>query len=718
MSSLLSHQSRTAAIFLILAVLFALVFMGCETAPGEGIERSPTPIFTPTPQVLPSPTIGNPTAPPTETPVRNTSDVSSSPTLSVEDASATRRAVDYWTARTATVTAAEIVLNRVAQARELEAALQATQEIESALATQIAFVPTVTPTPTPDFSFLTPTPTPTPGPHFSDYNASLLKLGADHSESLWKTSEYLFVDRIVEEWESDWFEVLTTLSPHMLSEDSLSADFAEGPLNSNQSAIIDLLRSYHPDLRTALLLESPDTAQDSDPVADGILVESELNALDQLHAVFAMEKFYRAFSLETLRVNEIQALIALAAVYDPYEVVHSLIADPYDESVEGGTLNRILDDYGVFAGSCLYCDGDVYRQSRPPRSTLDRDPAHVDVEQHEYIAAATKEGVFTRLKLLNLVHHIHVDYHRLSPCSLDSFNEAELYALGINTPGKAVSDRTLGAPLWMMYDLVAGTRVTEANIRNGIWASSRVGEEVTASRQNTSILALAPNHIKVGEILNPFTHGAAIYETAFPDGLQPGVSACEVLTQELLDWFGDRYYHFIGSGGYAGYELYKNQFPSNPIYPPSWAVTLGFEAGNKSSHIITMMRAMNIPTVFWEMTSTSGWSNEKHAHHPAEQGALSFWKTSVYGHENLSYGDIVWPAFNAKMNHNDGFNSIAELQPIHEDCSFERDTDVEYHWGGGRITRTVSLKDLEGNFVPETQQWFPDHRSSLKIVCR
>ena len=332
------------------------------------------------------------------------------------------------------------------------------------------------------------------------------------------------------------------------------------------------LVGYHPKLQEAVLSPPPPTAGAKAFLADDKLSGPEMLALDRAQSVFGLPEFYRAWELETLKPNEIQAVLYMLTFYDPYTVVHDITADPDDPNAEGADLTRALDLFDVYPGSCVYCKGQRYYQSG---DYFSRDTAF----NAAIGASQNNPAVFQRTKLLHLAHHATVQADELSPCDLRNLSEEELLALGVIRIQSHRWSPSYGAAA---HSFMPSVRLTQSLLDAGMIAPrGGVAAEVL---------------IKPGEVLSPFTHAMRAIG-APPDGR--GMEECLEAVKAVVDWDRKRYSHFLYSPEETMSPWFEKIFPQNPAAYPVWASFLVNQSGgqDKGMRLMDQFRALNLPAL-------------------------------------------------------------------------------------------------------------------------
>ena len=435
-----------------------------------------------------------------------------------------------------------------------------------------------------------------------------------------------------------------------------------------------ILENYHPQLCEAVLSEPPETAGDGAFLADGVLSDGEIRALDRAQSVFGLETFYRAWELEALAANEVHAVLHMLTFYDPYTTVHDVTADPDDPESEGAELTRALDAFGVYPGACLHCKGQLTNQPR------------------DYISLEDDLGVLRRAILLHLTHHAKVQADALSPCDLRDFTEEELVALGDleeRSPSSyvhsyyhiTIGDKPIGSPTtvgvyyMLQYNFVASVRLTDELLGFGIDAPKPYRFMDAFRRQDWPDRPhTAKPLIRPGEVLSPFTHAMrAVGALPSRRGLEP----CLEAVKAIVDWDRNRYTHFIGSGHHLAHEYFNNIFPPYqrkflPYGPiPAWAWFLVDESGgqDKSVRLMNQFRALNMPAI------------RQGGEFPWEPGNTLFDKTAASASVGRAGGNgVLLAPYDLYLHRNIGFDQEREADldglihglPMPENCRLER----------------------------------------------
>ena len=427
-----------------------------------------------------------------------------------------------------------------------------------------------------------------------------------------------------------------------------------------------ILENYHPQLREAVLSEPPETAGDGAFLADGVLSDGEIRALDRAQSVFGLETFYRAWELEALATNEVHAVLHMLTFYDPYTTVHDVTADPDDPESEGAELTRALDAFGVYPGACLHCKGQLTNQPR------------------DYIKPEDDLGVLRRAILLHLTHHAKVQADALSPCDLRDFTEEELVALGdleerspssfvySNGPATSVSVYQM-----LQYNFVASVRLTDKLLGFGIDEPKpylfigALRRHPLPDRPHTAKPLIRP-----GEVLSPFTHAMrAVGGPPSRRGLEP----CMEAVKAIVDWDRNRYVHFIQEGNALAHEYFNNIFPPYQLKVlsrngliPAWAWFLVDESGgqDKSVRLMNQFRALNLPAI-------------RHG------GSAPWWPGNTLFDETAASASVGWRGINGVLlapydlyiHRNIGFSpaereadlgDLIHALPMPENCRLER----------------------------------------------
>ena len=333
--------------------------------------------------------------------------------------------------------------------------------------------------------------------------------------------------------------------------------------------IVRTLSQYHPQLMIAVLTPPPGSAGEAGFLSDGALSGDEINALRRAQSVFGMPPFHRSFSLYTLPVNQVQALLHILTFYDPYTVVHDVTADPADPDAKGARLTRALDDFGVFPGSCVYCKGQMYA-----------------TDSKEDYFRAVGPATLERTRLLNLAHHATVQADELSPCDLNDFTEAELLALGSMTSFLDSTSRIpYGGP---MPSLTQSVKLTEDLLEVSVRAERELGSHPMVLEHTVDVL------VRPGEVLSLFTH--AIAASGGPPDSR-GKEECRRAVDGIVEWDLERYIHFSGHWEDSMTSIIERIFPQNLFIPAAWATFLAYESGgmDKGDRLTAQFRALNLP---------------------------------------------------------------------------------------------------------------------------
>ena len=341
------------------------------------------------------------------------------------------------------------------------------------------------------------------------------------------------------------------------------------------------LVAYHPKLQQAVLAPAPSTAGAKAFLADDRLSDTEVLALDRAQSVFGIPEFYRAWELETLKPNEVQAVLYILTFYDPYTVVHDITADPDETSAEGADLTRALDAFGVYPGSCVYCKGQTYYESG--------DYSTSDAEFNAAIGASEHNpAVFQRTKLLHLAHHATVQADELSPCDLRDYSEEELLALGVIRIRWHYWAPSFGAAA---HSFMPSTRLTQSLLDAAEGFPGTLGKDWEPHPLRNSELLIKP-----GEVLSPFTHAMRAVGEDFGGR---GPEQCLNAVRAIVDWDRKRYTHFLGAPEDTMWPLFKELFPQNPAAFPQWATFLAKESGgqDKGMRLMDQFRALNLPAL-------------------------------------------------------------------------------------------------------------------------
>ena len=338
-----------------------------------------------------------------------------------------------------------------------------------------------------------------------------------------------------------------------------------------------LLVGYHPRLQEAVLSPAPAAAGSKAILADGELSAPEVMALDRAQSVFGLPEFYRAWELETLEPNEIQAVLHILTFYDPYTVVHDLTADPADPDAEGADLTRALDDFDVYPGSCVYCKGQRYYQSG---DYFSRDAAF----DAAIGASQNNPAVFQRTKLLHLAHHATVQADELSPCDLRDLSEEELLALGVIQIRPHRWSPSYGESA---HSFMPSVRLSQSLLNAG---------KIAPKLEHPSVDRSAEVLVKHGEVLSPFTH--AMRAIGSPS-VRRGTNECFEAVKAVVDWDRKRYSHFSYSAQETMSPWFEKIFPQNPAASPIWAWFLVNQSGgqDKGMRLMDQFRALNLPAL-------------------------------------------------------------------------------------------------------------------------
>ena len=304
-------------------------------------------------------------------------------------------------------------------------------------------------------------------------------------------------------------------------------------------------------------------------------------ALERAQSVFGLPEFYSAWELETLKPNEVQAVLYILTFYDPYMVVHDVTPEPDDPNVEGAELTRALDAFGVYPGGCVYCKGQKYYQSG---NNDTRDLAF----DAAIGASENNPAVFQRMRLLQLAHHATVQADELSPCDLRDYSEEELLALGVIRIRPHYWDPLYGAAA---HSFMPSIRLTQDLLDAAERFPGSRGERFDPHPLRNAKLLINP-----GEILSPFTHAMRAVGGVF-DGRGP--EQCLKAVKAVVDWDRKRYTHFTGAPEDTMWPLFEELFPQNPAAFPQWATFLAKESGgqDKGIRLMDQFRALNLPAL-------------------------------------------------------------------------------------------------------------------------
>ena len=369
-------------------------------------------------------------------------------------------------------------------------------------------------------------------------------------------------------------------------------------------------------MREAVRGDIPDTAGGKAFLADGQLSETEIAALDRAQSVFGMEKFYNAWELDALNPNEVHAVLYMLTFYDPYTTVHDVTADPNDPDAEGAELTRTLDDFGVYPGTCLYCNRKIER-------------------------AIEESQVLRRVTLQHLAHHAKVQADALSPCDLWDFTEEELIALGWVEQPRVIIGRATSYQI-LPDNFTASVRLTDELLQ---FEKDFPRAGYTSWRGRTAKVL-----VQSGEVLSPFTH--AMRAAGGPPSAR-GLEPCSEAVKRIIDWDVKRYDHFWTDGRRDTTEEMTRYF--NAIFPlawladssfdflhhwyPTWAWFLVDEGGgqDKGIRLMNQFRALNLPAireasgVRFDKTAADA-SSALRGHHGV---LLSPW--DLYLHRNIGF---------------------------------------------------------------------------------
>lgn len=431
--------------------------------------------------------------------------------------------------------------------------------------------PTATTIPSPTATHA-PEPTATPQPISAGAYAESVGLPEESVSALssWLGSvpeltnlEKKYIDRAAAEQSP---ELRRVLANSLLIQDGIVSD---GDVET-----LEILLEYHPQLAGAVLSPPPESASGYGFLSDGVLSEEETHALWRGQSVFGLPGFHSAWELDTLPPNHLQSVLHILTFYGPYGVVNDITADLADPGAEGAMMTRALEDFGVSAGSCVYCKGQSY-DSR---------------EQYLTAVAGSSHGspnpIFERTKLLNLVHHATVQADHLSPCDLNDFSEEELLSLGVMMPGGSRRLAYSGS----MPTFTHSVRVTEELLASAREGAAAHGVDRSRIPDDPGLL------VNAGEVLSPFTH--AMRATG---GVETGrgMEQCLEAVKGIVDWDRKRYYHFLNSWEETMIPFLEYIFPENPYVPPVWATFLVYESGgqDKGERLLSQFRALNMPAV-------------------------------------------------------------------------------------------------------------------------
>ena len=397
--------------------------------------------------------------------------------------------------------------------------------------------------------------------------------------------------------------------------------------------IVRTLSQYHPQLMIAVLTPPPGSTGEAGFLSDGALSGDEINALRRAQSVFGMPPFHRSFSLYTLPVNQVQALLHILTFYDPYTVVHDVTADPADPDAKGARLTRALDDFGVFPGSCVYCKGQMYA-----------------TDSKEDYFRAVGPATLERTRLLNLAHHATVQADELSPCDLNDFTEAELLALGSMTSFLDSTSRiSYGGP---MPSLTQSVKLTEDLLEVSVRAERELGSHPMVLEHTVDVL------VKPGEVLSLFTH--AIAASGGPPDSR-GKEECRRAVDGIVEWDLERYIHFSGHWEDSMTSIIERIFPQNLFIPAAWATFLAYESGgmDKGDRLTAQFRALNLPAA-------------KDVFHVVLDSNAQNWIVA-----GGRWG-VLLPAFDLYLNRNIGFGrvglptaALVEENKIPEHCRID-----------------------------------------------
>ena len=480
---------------------------------------------------------------------------------------------------------------------------------------------------------------------------------------------------------------------------SLTAAAQQPSQPSAQHALASRLAKYHPMLQKAVLDPAPPTAGDRSFLADNELSPSEIRALDRAQSVFGIHEFVRAWELETLRTNEVQALLHILTFYDPYTVVHDITADPDDPNAEGADLTRALDVFGVYPGSCVYCKGQRYYESGWYEG-VDQD--FTNAIGGNYLRGGSfynKPAIFQRTKLLHLAHHATVQGDELSPCDLRGRSEEELLALGVIRMLPFIWAASYGPAA---HTFMPSIRLTQDLLDS---ADRFPGSRGTRVR-NPAHLRTGELLINAGEVLSPFTHAMRAVGGDFGGR---GEEQCLNAVKAIVDWDQRRYTHFIGGPQETMSPLYEQLFPQNPAGAPVWATFLTDESGgqDKGMRLMDQFRALNLPAlrhrhdivtsrdddilliqdgpiVYFNPREIAGGPLPHHVQPGARDGV--FLPTLDYFmHRNIGFGEIVFDDPNNLRRMGLGNRPVDItnfFHPVPEGCRLNR-TGEPFQYGKG-----------------------------------
>ena len=414
------------------------------------------------------------------------------------------------------------------------------------------------------------------------------------------------------------------------------------------------LVGYHPKLQEAVLSPAPATAGTRAFLADDKLSDPEVLALDRAQSVFGLPQFYRAWELETLKPNEVQAVLHILTFYDPYTVVHDITADPDDPNVEGADLTRTLDAFDVYPGSCVFCKGQRYHESGNNNASVSDFNAAIG-------ASEDNPAVFQRTKLLHLAHHATVQADELSPCDLRDYSEEELLALGVIRIRSHYWAPSYGAAA---HTFMPSVRLTQSllDAAEGFPGSQGNPDWEPRPLRNAELL------IKPGEILSPFTHAMrAVGEDFGGRGLEQCLTAVKAIVK---NWDRFRYTHFLGAPEDTMWPLFKELFPQNPAAFPQWATFLANESGgqDKGMRLMDQFRALNLPALRDRFDVA--------VHRDIERFLVQYGSIYYFFSDEISTGrplphhlsagphhGVILPSFGYFMHRNIGFGDIVIDEP-------------------------------------------------------
>ena len=510
----------------------------------------------------------------------------------------------------------------------------------------------------------------------------------------------LLLDRLGEQGALDdnaksYLRSIAGFSRHMQIAYGASPITADGAISDEELALVLFLERFSDDLVRGVIGALPDSASAEALLADGKIDGVETTVLERADSVFSIPAFASAWSLELLKANEVAAVVRMLTFYDPFTTLHDIAADPDDPAQQGADLFRALDQFGVYPGDCVFCNGQRYMQTDDGVRRRFRDqPAPPSEEFIEYYDAVNREGVYVRNKLLSLVHHAAVQADGLSPCDLRDFDEAGLRALGTNNPMRIGTHAAfgMGFPLFMPSTILRTDQLREA-----FSAETSGNDDGRPARQRR-----APIYVAVGDVLSPFTQSHAIVTRHRLEDQPAARNECEAAALAILTWHANRYVHYLER--YQPFRILYGDtglFTENPMTPPAWATILSFESGNKTTTVVAMMRSMNIPAIEWlgaEIPEGVGISELYTYFAPADEAR---WQTagSTSARQTVQ-GDILFPGFNTNVHHNfgypeDGWRAYGHMNRLPPECRFETTANpMVFDWASKASARQTFAPQL------------------------